>query len=57
VAEAEPGVYIVEAAGTPQLVAALTAWLAERNETITDLRSGRERLEEVFLRLTGGGDQ
>jgi ABC-2 type transport system ATP-binding protein len=33
-------------------VAALTAWLAERDLPLADLRAGRERLEDVFLRLT-----
>lgn len=35
-------------------VAALTAWLAEHGEPIADLSAGRQRLEDVFLRLTGG---
>ena len=34
-------------------VAALTAWLAEHNEPINDIRAGQQRLEDVFLRLTG----
>jgi ABC-2 type transport system ATP-binding protein len=33
-------------------VAALTAWLAERDLPLADLRAGRQRLEDVFLRLT-----
>jgi len=50
--EREPGEYVVAAAATPQAVAALTAWLAERDVTLGDLRAGRQRLEDVFLRLT-----
>ncbi|MEA3077186.1 MAG: hypothetical protein QOF60_2094, partial [Actinomycetota bacterium] len=30
-----------------------TAWLAERNLPLADLRAGRASLEDVFLRLTG----
>jgi hypothetical protein len=40
-------------APTPRAVAGLTAWLAERDLPLADLRAGRERLEDVFLRLTG----
>jgi ABC-2 type transport system ATP-binding protein len=38
-------------------VASLTAWLAERQVPLDDLRAGRQSLEDVFLRLTaeGGG--
>lgn len=53
VREDGPGRYVVDAAGDPERLAALTAWLAERGEVLTDLQSGRERLEDVFLRLTG----
>jgi ABC-2 type transport system ATP-binding protein len=34
-------------------VAALTAWLAEHGEPVADLRAGQQRLEDVFVRLTG----
>ncbi|MBW3669164.1 MAG: ABC transporter ATP-binding protein [Actinobacteria bacterium] len=54
VVEVQPGEYRVEAASTPQLVADLTAWLAERDLPLADLRAGRHTLEDVFLRLTGG---
>jgi len=30
----------------------LTAWLAEHDLPLLDLRAGRQRLEDVFLRLT-----
>lgn len=52
VVEQGPGEYTVATEGTPAVVAALTAWLAERNLSIGDLRAGRQRLEDVFLRLT-----
>jgi hypothetical protein len=36
----------------------LTAWLAERDLPLADLRAGRQSLEDVFLRLvSGSGDQ
>jgi ABC-2 type transport system ATP-binding protein len=53
VTEATPGEYVVAAAPTPATVAALTAWLAERELPLADLRAGRQTLEDVFLRLTG----
>lgn len=51
VTEDRPGEYVVAAAGTPTLVAALTAWLAAEDLPLADLRAGRQRLEDVFLRL------
>jgi ABC-2 type transport system ATP-binding protein len=51
VTEVSPGEYLVAAPGTPALVAALTAWLAEHDLPLGDLRAGRPRLEDVFLRL------
>jgi len=45
------GEYLVRADGTPTLVAALTAWLAQHDLPLADLRAGRQRLEDVFLRL------
>jgi ABC-2 type transport system ATP-binding protein len=53
VSEAEPGRYRVDAPATPQLTATLASWLAERDATMTDLRSGRT-LEEVYLDAVGG---
>ena len=50
------GEYLVRAAGTPDLVAALTAWLAEHDLPLADLRAGRQRLEDVFLRLVADED-
>jgi ABC-2 type transport system ATP-binding protein len=52
VTEVHPGEYVVTAAPTPQVVAAVTAWLAEHDLPLGDLRAGRHRLEDVFLRLT-----
>jgi ABC-2 type transport system ATP-binding protein len=54
VAETGPGEYEVTAAPTPATVAAITAWLAEHDLPLGDLRAGRQRLEDVFLRLTSG---
>jgi ABC-2 type transport system ATP-binding protein len=52
VTEPRPGEYVAATEATPAAVAALTAWLAERDLPLADLRAGRERLEDVFLRLT-----
>lgn len=52
VVEERPGHYRVAGAGTPGLVAAITAWLAEHDAPLDDLRAGRDSLEDVFLRLT-----
>ena len=51
ISEVTAGEYLVAAAGTPTLIAALTAWLAEHDLPLADLRAGRQRLEDVFLRL------
>lgn len=53
VIEERSGEYVVEAAATPAMVAAVTAWLAEHDLPLADLRAGRQTLEDVFLRLTG----
>jgi ABC-2 type transport system ATP-binding protein len=50
--ECEAGEYRIDAPPTPANVAALTAWLAERDLPLADLRAGRQRLEDIFLRLT-----
>jgi ABC-2 type transport system ATP-binding protein len=53
VTEVRPGEYVAAVAPGPAAVAALTAWLAEHDESLGDLRAGRQSLEDVFLRLTG----
>lgn len=52
VTETSPGTYEVVAPPTPVTVAAITAWLAEHDLPLADLHAGRQRLEDVFLRLT-----
>lgn len=52
VTEDRPGEYTVDAEATPAAVARLTAWLAEQNLPLADLRAGRQTLEDVFLQLT-----
>jgi ABC-2 type transport system ATP-binding protein len=56
VVEVSPGEYLVGAAPTPAAVAALTSWLAEHDLPLADLRAGRQRLEDVFLRLMRDGN-
>jgi len=55
VVEERPGEYVIDKEATPAAIAALTAWLAERDLPLADLRAGRHSLEDVFLRLTGSG--
>jgi ABC-2 type transport system ATP-binding protein len=50
--ETSPGEYVIHIEATPAAVATLTAWLADRDLPLADLRAGRQRLEDVFLRLT-----
>jgi ABC-2 type transport system ATP-binding protein len=57
VVEVRSGQYSVATAPSPATVAALTAWLAEHDLPLGDLRAGRQSLEDVFLRLTGEGDR
>ena len=52
VTETSPGEYVVAAEASPAMVAGITAWLAEQDLPLADLRAGRRRLEDVFLRLT-----
>ena len=56
VTEVSPGEYRVATAPTPTAVAAVCAWLAEHDLALSDLRAGRQSLEDVFLRLTGSSD-
>jgi len=53
VEERAPGHYAVDLPASPALLAALTAWCAERGVQITRLDAGRRTLEDVFLDLTG----
>lgn len=52
VTEVTRGEYRAEIAPTPSNVAAITAWLAEHDLPLQDLRAGRQRLDDVFRRLT-----
>lgn len=52
VEETAPGEYLVDVEPSPGNIALLTNWLAERDLPIADLRAGRQRLEDVFLRMT-----
>lgn len=56
VTEVEPGRYEVALAPSPSTVAQVTAWLAERDILLGDLRAGRRGLEDVFVRLTAERD-
>lgn len=58
VVEEAPGEYVVRGSDHPKLAAELTGWLANHDLALGDLRAGRHRLEDVFLRLTAddGGD-
>ena len=53
VVEEHPGEYLVSLPPSPATVARLTAWLAEHDIPVADIRAGRQTLEDVFLRLTG----
>jgi ABC-2 type transport system ATP-binding protein len=55
-AEVGPGEYRVDLPPSPANVAAVTAWLAEHDLALGDLRAGRQRLDDVFRRLTAGDD-
>ena len=55
VSEPAPGSYVAAGDVGPALVAAVTAWCAERGVMVEDLRTERRSLEEVFLDLTGRG--
>jgi ABC-2 type transport system ATP-binding protein len=47
--------YVIDAPPQPRLMAQLGEWLAEAQHPLHDLRAGGQRLEDVFRRLTGGG--
>jgi ABC-2 type transport system ATP-binding protein len=52
VVQTTPGHYEVGAVPQPTTVAAITAWLAEKDIPLDELHASRQRLEDVFLRLT-----
>lgn len=52
----EPGEFRIAATSSPELVNALTGWLATNRLPLDDLRAGAQRLEDVFWRLTGRGE-
>lgn len=52
VEEVSPGEYRIDAEPSPANIAVLTNWLAVRDLQLGDLRAGRQRLEDVFLRMT-----
>lgn len=56
VREEAAGEYVVDAQGTPALIADLAGWLRDHGAVLGDLRAGRRSLEEVFLKLTAPGD-
>ena len=51
--EASPGDYVSTGAVDPDVLAALTAWCAERGVLLDSITVGRRTLEDVFLDLTG----
>lgn len=51
--EERPGSYLVTIEPTPRALAALAAWLADRDVLATSLAVGDRSLESVYLRLTG----
>jgi ABC-2 type transport system ATP-binding protein len=53
VAEHPAGTYRVASTPRPKLIVLVAEWLAERDVLIGDLRGGRQRLDDVFTRLTG----
>ncbi len=55
VAEERPGAYRVEVEANPRLTAELAAWLAERDASLLEMRTGAS-LEETYLALVGSGD-
>lgn len=48
-----PGEFRISAPSSPDVLNALTGWLAAHQLPLDDLRAGAQRLEDVFWRLTG----
>jgi ABC-2 type transport system ATP-binding protein len=53
--EERPGQYVAETAGDPATVAVIAGWLSEQGLPLGALRAGLPALEDIYLRLTGGG--
>ncbi|HEU4361547.1 MAG TPA: ABC transporter ATP-binding protein [Mycobacterium sp.] len=53
--EVLPGEYLVAGPIDPQVLATVTAWCAQLDVLVTNLRVERRSLEDVFLELTGRG--
>ena len=56
VSEDRPGSYLVRGEVTPALLAAVTAWCAERGILAEGLSVERRSLEDVFLSVTSSGE-
>ena len=56
VTEVTAGEYRADLDPSPANVAAITTWLAEQDLALADLRAGRQRLDDVFRRLTSHAD-
>jgi hypothetical protein len=52
--EVSPGEYRSAAAPSPEAIATITRWLADHDLALAELRTGRQSLEDVFVRLTDG---
>lgn len=51
--EVGPGRYEVDLEATPERMAAIAGWAADRQVLLTELRAGASGLEEVFLEVAG----
>ena len=52
--EARPGYYVLETEKPGDLLAEVTAWMRDSGVVPTEVRVGKESLEDVYLRLTSG---
>jgi ABC-2 type transport system ATP-binding protein len=52
VVEVSPGEYRAATTPSPETIATVTRWLADHDLALADLRTGRQSLEDVFVRLT-----
>ncbi len=53
VRQTAPGRYLLSGLDTARLIALVTGWSAEQGVVLRDVQTGRRRLEDVFLELTG----